>query len=166
MKAIDISGVRFGRLTAVSDVGSQGGFRLWLCRCDCGADVKVNSRSLRSGNTSSCGCFRKQKMSELATARNLRHGHNYAGKESPTHKSWTAMIQRTTNSNYTHWKDYGGRGITVCDQWRSFEVFLADMGERPEGKTLDRINVNGNYEPGNCRWATLSEQQKNKRVHS
>jgi hypothetical protein len=76
------------------------------------------------------------------------------------------MIQRTTNPNNTDWESYGGRGITVCERWREFAAFLIDMGERPRGKTLDRIDVNGGYEPGNCRWATLSEQQKNKRVHA
>lgn len=88
-----------------------------------------------------------------------RHGL----RETPTYRSWTSMISRCGNPNNVSWAHYGGRGITICDAWRTFLGFLADMGERPEGKTLDRINNDGNYEPGNCRWATASEQSRNRR---
>lgn len=91
------------------------------------------------------------------------HGSARAGTRSATYISWSSMIQRTTNPRNPAWPDYGGRGITVCDRWRSFEAFLEDMGERPAGLTLDRIDVNGDYEPGNCRWATWTEQRLNQR---
>jgi hypothetical protein len=93
----------------------------------------------------------------------LVHGHRPASGRSPTYASWHAMITRCANPNTSGWEYYGGRGITVCDRWRDFANFLADMGPRPEGLSIDRVNVNGNYEPGNCRWATASEQVANRR---
>lgn len=91
------------------------------------------------------------------------HGHSVRYQETPTYRSWRMMRTRCQNPNYDGFHDYGGRGITVCPEWNAFEGFLADMGERPEGTTLDRIDVDGNYEPGNCRWATVSEQNRNMR---
>lgn len=166
MIALNITGAVFGRLTALRDVGKRSGFRLWQCRCECGAETEATTRALRAGTTQSCGCLRRDMLSAAAVARNYKHGHNTVDCETPTHKSWVAMIRRTTNSAHKSWAAYGGRGITVCAEWREFSVFLASMGERPVGTTIDRINVNGNYEPSNCRWATLSEQQRNKRTKS
>ena len=153
-------GLRFGRLVVTAPAGrTKHGKPTWLCRCDCGSDHVVVGANLRSGNSQSCGCLQR----EEAGARALTHGHAAGVGVSPTYQTWTGMIQRCTNPERKHWERYGGRGISVCTEWAaSFESFLADMGERPEGTSIDRIDGNGNYEPGNCRWATPAEQEANK----
>lgn len=155
-KPIDITGHRFGRLVAVSFVPKQG----WLCHCDCGHKAVIQRTNLKNGVTQSCGCLHR----ELARAKLLKHGHtSWQGPKSKTYMCWRGMIARCTNPKMQNWKWYGGRGITVCDRWRhSFKNFLADMGEKPPGLSIDRIDVNGNYEPSNCRWATSSEQFRNR----
>ena len=160
----DLSGQRFGRLVAVdciSNTGPDGRSRVyWRCVCDCGLSSSVESSSLTRGVTSSCGCAR----SEALAARSTTHGAKRGYRETPEHKAWTHAKGRCLNPKDAKYPIYGGRGIRMCEEWRSdFAAFLAYMGNRPAGKTLDRINVNGHYEPGNCRWATPKEQAANTR---
>lgn len=152
---INLVGQRFGRLVATEKtrIGIVAAF---VCQCDCGKQVTVRSQSLRKGETTSCGCARAERMRAEKTTHGLY--------KTPTYNSWRSMLARCSDSTHRNFKDYGGRGITVCSRWReSFENFLADMGERPPDKSLDRIDTNGHYEPGNCRWATRTEQNRNKR---
>src|SRR5580704_1885635 len=140
--AKDLAGLRFGRLTVLSEVGrtGSGGVR-WLCACDCGNRVTVASTKLQSGLRQSCGCLHAERVKES----NTRHGHAHT----PTWSSWGHMISRCHNPKNSNYRHYGGRGIAVCEAWRNdFLTFLRDMGERPAGKTIDRINNDGNYEPG------------------
>lgn len=147
----------FSRLTVVERFRSRNGRVTWLCRCECGKLHEAVSHALTSGHTKSCGCWKEER--NISTPES--HGHAKRGFKSPTYYSWSAMWTRCTNPRVKSFKDYGGRGIRVCDRWQDFENFLVDMGERPEGRTLDRKNVNGDYEPSNCRWATRKEQAMN-----
>jgi len=167
-KYMDLIEQRFSRLVVKARVENKGTKAAWICDCDCGSTTVVVSCALKSGKTRSCGCLQREKQSARVTKRNTIHGHNKAGtgNQSRTWTSWSSMKKRCTMQSHISYPDYGGRGISFCERWETFTNFLADMGERPEGKTLDRIDVNGNYEPNNCRWATLSEQQQNKRKKS
>jgi len=153
----DLMSQRFGRLVAIGKEGRNERREIvWLCLCDCGGLVKVGSSRLRGGYTQSCGCLQK----DTSRKENTTHGKSYTR----IYSIWRTMLTRCNNSSHESYLNYGARGIQVCERWKIFENFLADMGEPPDGLTLDRIDVNGNYEPGNCQWATWIEQNNNKRV--
>lgn len=151
-------GQKFGRLTVTRLERRRRGRAFGVCDCECGGHATVQINKLRDGHTRSCGCL----QSEVTTARNKTHG--FTG--TPTYRVWRSIIDRCTNDKTIGWHYYGGRGITICARWRnSFTDFLADMGERPTlDHTIDRYpDQNGHYEPGNCRWATWTEQNRNTR---
>ena len=161
----EMVGKSFGRLTVVKEFHAtlSSGRKLlrYRCECVCGNKKDVFGEHLRSGKTVSCGCYK----SETTAATFTKHGHGRSGKQSPEYKSWAAMVRRCENPNTKDWGNYGARGIRVCPEWRdSFPAFLAYVGFKPSPElTVDRVDVNGNYEPGNCRWATPAEQRLNQR---
>jgi hypothetical protein len=163
-KLLDITGQRFGRLIAIEIAHKEkrpaGSSRIfWHCLCDCGRENVVAGEKLKNGHSKSCGCISR----EILAKRCVTHGHTYVGKINPTYTCWSNMRRRCQDLNHPRYPDWGGRGIVVCERWQTYQNFLADMGERPPGLTLDRIDVDGPYTPENCRWATASQQRLNQR---
>lgn len=151
----DITGRRFGYLVAIEPAGSRpSGNKLWLCQCDCGNQTITSGADLRT-KTLSCGCKPKT------------HGHSKLSNYHPLYAVWKTIRQRCNNPDNADYRWYGGRGISICERWNDFTLFLADVGERPSPDlTIDRIDNEGNYEPSNIRWATWEQQRKNKRPRS
>lgn len=155
MKSLDLKGTKYGRLTVIELANTTGKHRRWMCQCSCGKTKNILADSLRAGRSRSCGCLHNELLGHISTS----HGKSKTNE----YYSWAAMIQRCTNSKIKGFKNYGGRGINVFDEWLNFESFLKHIGPRPKGTSLERINNELGYQPGNVKWATRSEQNNNTR---
>lgn len=156
-KCIDLTGQKFGRLTVIKRAENKGTRATWLCKCDCGNELIVVGKNLRTGNTKSCGCYQQDIAREAQT--------KHKGSNTRLYGVWACMIQRCSNPNNCSYKRYGARGIKVYEEWFDFVVFQnwALQNGYADNLSIDRIDVNGNYEPSNCRWATQKEQCQNTR---
>ena len=161
-------GAQYGQWTILDDnFTRRHGHPSYLCQCACGYEGRVSGRALTHGKSTRCRSCRtsavNRRLASEGRHSSRKHGHTSRSDTSPTYQTWRGMISRCTRPYTNGFRYYGGRGITVCDRWTTFGNFLEDMGERPEGMTLDRIDVNGRYEPSNCKWSTPKEQAQNKR---
>lgn len=168
-KAVFGVGEKFACLTIIAELPRSGSGRLhrrYLVKCECGTEKSVLGHSLRPGNTVSCGCHTRRRLRDATF--NIKHGEASGTRPTPEYTCWKGMKKRCVNPNFIDFEHYGGRGIKVCERWiDSYDNFLSDMGRKPSAAhSIDRINVNGNYEPSNCRWATQSQQNGNRRTRN
>jgi len=160
---VDMTGQKYGKLTCIAPGKTSRSGRYWICECECGNRTEVLRGNLRNGFTLSCGCHKRENNRHRDPTW-AKHGYASKANRNPTYNSWMAMRMRCNNKNHESWEWYGGKGIKVCERWDSFSNFLEDMGERPDGKTLDRIDPDKDYSKDNCRWATPLEQTLNRAI--
>lgn len=154
----NLIGCVFGKWTVIDYAGPGTVGATWNCSCECGTSRRVNASSLLAGTSTSCGCSGAEALGLRMTV----HGHLSGGKHSPTYTVWRGMLRRCSDQTHPSYANYGGKGVAVCERWKLFEAFLEDMGERPDGKTLDRVDGSKGYSKSNCRWFTMKEQANNR----
>ncbi len=159
---LNLTGHKFERLSVIEEHGrDKHGFVIWKCICDCNKVILVSGTNLKSGHTKSCGCYKNERTVERLTKHGRASTKNNDSRK--VYAIWASMKARCSNPNNISYHYYGGRGIQVCDRWKTFENFLADMGEKPDNYSLERVDVNGDYNPQNCIWILRSEQSLNTR---